>query len=859
MKTSLLLISCLCTMTAWGVESIPNGSFENWDSHTYEFPAYYPYNSNADRIYDETATSNVFKTLDAQNGTYAVRLVTTEASESTNFGYFLNAPTNGEPSTWKGGIPISEKPTGIHGYYKYNVALGDTALIIVKFSKNGNEVGTYFFPLTGIHTTYTEFNFDFNPVLTETPDSIILGFTSSMAINEISLPGSELFIDNVTLNGVTSQPAQLNGNFEDWTSRNILTPHDWISQSNNPEACKRSTDAYAGSYAIELNSYMGESDGQPQARPGEVANGSWNNNTNQWEGGISYINTNNLLTFNYKYSTVQPGEAGELWVQFMKNGQQMGGNNIPLPATDVYKTIQVPFNWEYFLSPPDKIIIGFKSNMESDTRNASLGSRLIIDALELKEGGSGPTTPVTPANVENGNFELWDTFSFDYPEFYPFNSVMQSNKDQNQTPTVNVFKTNDAYHGNSALRLVTNLTIERNNFGFALNAMPNNDDPSLWTGGIPINEKPTGIKGYFKYNVASGDTAIIIASFSKAGRNIGSYFLPLSGLHTSYTPFDLTFEPAMTEVPDSMILGYASSWSQTQIGINGSELYIDNVSLNGITTQPSKMNGDFESWITNSTETPQSWFSQNDNSESCIKTSDAFLGEFAVELHSYLGENNGHPVARPGSISNATWVNSDNGNGKWIGGTPFTNAIDTLAFYYKYTPAQPMDSAQVYIQFMMGNENFWGSGLQLPASSVYKYIEIPIMIQHPFMRADTAVINLQTGLWSDSLTTHVGSILIVDAIHFKSNGDPVSIVPVKKEVQAKVFPNPSNGLFRVNLTDNVAEGLDIYNLSGQKVISLGKGQIQTDKEIDMTLYPRGIYLIKINDGKKTYMEKLILK
>jgi len=857
MKTSLLLISCLCTLTAWGIESIPNGSFENWDSHTYEFPSYYPYNSNADRIYEKTATSNVFKTQDAQNGTYAVKLVTTEANESSSFGYFLNAPTNGDPTTWKGGIPISEKPTGIHGYYKYNVALGDTALVIVKFSKNGNEVGTYFFPLIGIHTTYTEFNFDFDPALTVTPDSIILGFTSSMALNEISLPGSELFIDNVTLNGVTSQPAQLNGNFEDWTIRNILTPQDWISENNHSEACKRSTDAFEGSYAVELNSYPGESDGKPQARPGEVANGNWNDKTQKWEGGVPYSSTNNLLTFNYKYSTVQPGEFGELWVLFMKNGQQMGENNVPLPATDVYKTIQIPLNWEYFQSTPDQIIIGFKSSIESENHTVSLGSRLLIDAVELKEGGSNPTTPVTPANVANGSFELWNMFSYDYPEFYQFNSVKQNNK--RLVPTVNVFKTNDAFHGNSALKLVTNQSIEKNNFGFALNGIPNNEDPSKWTGGIPINEKPTGIKGNFKYNVASGDTAIIIASFSKAGRNIGSYFLPLFGLHTSYSPFDLTFEPAMTEVPDSMILGYASSWSRSQIGIPGSELCIDNVSLNGVASQPTKMNGDFESWIATANETPQSWFSQNDKPESCIKTSDAFLGEFAIELHSYQGENYGHQVAKPGSISTATWVNNNNENGNWIGGTPFTNATDTLAFYYKYAPAQPLDSAQVNIQFMMGGENFWGSGLQLPASSEYKYMEIPIRIMHPFMRADTAVITLQTGQWSDSLIAHVGSILKVDALHFKSNGNPVSIAPVKKEVRAKVFPNPSNGLFRVNLTDKVAEGLDIFNLSGQKVISLGKGQIQNDKDIDMTIYPRGIYLIKINDGKKSYMEKLILK
>jgi len=833
---------------------IPNGGFENWDLNSYDYPLNYPYGSNADRLYDKTAGANVFKTTDAQSGSYAIRLKTDQATERENFGYILNSRADGDPDSWKGGIPINERPTGIKGFFKYNVAAGDTGLIIVTFRKSGNNIGSYFLPLSGVHTSYTEFNYPFSPALTETPDSMILGFASSWAINEIQLPGSELFIDNISLTGVSAQPEKLNGDFEFWGSKTVETPQNWNSQTNDPDACIKTQDASEGNFALELHTIPGENDGTPKAEAAHVTNGYWNDNTGKWSGGIPYNSAKNLLSFYYKYSPAQSSDNAEVWLMFKKNGNDYGYRNINLNATDTYKQIILPLFPYNFFDSPDTVIIGIRSNLWSDTLTTHIGSILKIDDIKFIEGGSDPTTPVVPAIIPNADFESWNSFTYEYPEFYSYNSNSRiSSKD---AATINLFKTNDAEHGGFAARLITNDSNDENNFGYFLNGSPNDGSPEAWTGGIPISEKPTGIKGYFKYNRANGDTALIIATFSKAGKNVGSYFLPLSGLHTTYTAFDLTFNPALTETPDSMILGFASSMAISKGGLPGSELYIDNISLNGITTQPSMLNGDFETWNSNTIESPQSWYNSNeDNENACKKTTDAASGNFAVELKTYLGDNDGNPQARPGEVSTGYW--NDNKR-DWVGGSPFTNSIDTLSFYYKYAPAQPNDSAQVSVQFKMNGETFWYNNVYLTASTDYKYAEIPIMIMNPFYRADSVIIFAQSNLWSDSLTTHVGSVLKIDNFHFKSEF-ATSIDVAKEEPEIILYPNPTSGRFSIHVSDNVIERIDIYNLSGQKVMTLGKDQIQNETEIDLTLYPRGLYLIKINDGSKTYVEKLILR
>src|SRR5438876_454152 len=95
--TLLFTIALMLNFAVKPQNSIPNGSFENWNSSTYENPQHY-FSSNAE-AYSKIAAFNCVKTTDAQHGSYAVRITTEAAGGDTASGYFINAdPNNNFPN-----------------------------------------------------------------------------------------------------------------------------------------------------------------------------------------------------------------------------------------------------------------------------------------------------------------------------------------------------------------------------------------------------------------------------------------------------------------------------------------------------------------------------------------------------------------------------------------------------------------------------------------------------------------------------------------------------------------------------------------------------------------------------------------
>ena len=74
-------------------------------------------------------------------------------------------------SSVHGGIPYDQQPTGIKGYYKWQASGEAMGTMIVIFSKDGANIGTYMHMFSDAADEYTafEFNFDTPAELTETP------------------------------------------------------------------------------------------------------------------------------------------------------------------------------------------------------------------------------------------------------------------------------------------------------------------------------------------------------------------------------------------------------------------------------------------------------------------------------------------------------------------------------------------------------------------------------------------------------------------------------------------------------------------------------------------------------------------
>jgi hypothetical protein len=457
-------------------------------------------------------------------------------------------------------------------------------------------------------------------------------------------------------------------------------------------------------------------------------------------------------------------------------------------------------------------------------------------------------------SIPNGSFETWDTGTYDYPQNYPYTSNTEAFF-KYQIP-FNVNKTTDAYHGTYAIELASISSATDTPFAYIVNSNPNNGDPSTWTGGIPYSQMPAGLRGYYKYNVASADSGTIIVAFSKDGSNIGTYVHKIGGIHDTYTLFEFTFNPALALSPDSISFAAASSdVIASNTGVPGSTLVLDSISFTGVTSQPALLNGDFELWQNKTLYSPAHWFNSNgDNQGGGVNmTDDAVEGNYALELVTFLGDNNGNPEARSGQVSTGYWENSCN---CMKGGTPFSNQVDTLTFYYKYAPVGD-DSANINLNFKNSGADIHWDGMSLHATDTYQYMEIPFnTLQAP----DTVILYIQSSAYLNTALSFVGSALRIDNMRFKSQIPLVSgIKNYENDNSIIIFPNPSNGKFVIQGLKSGVQRLEVYSVTGEKIYTKSNFKQQGSNEIDLSNFHKGIYFVKVYDGIQNHTKQIVIQ
>ncbi len=79
----------------------------------------------------------------------------------------------------------------------------------------------------------------------------------------------------------------------------------------------------------------------------------------------------------------------------------------------------------------------------------------------------------------------------------------------------------------------------------------------------------------------------------------------------------------------------------------------------------------------------------------------------------------------------------------------------------------------------------------------------------------------------------------------------------EKKLQSSitVYPNPTTGKFIVT-SSNKINSIEIYNILGVQIYPLQSIKKQMSNEIDLSGFPKGMYFVKINDGKKVYISKI---
>ncbi|MGZ5220433.1 MAG: PKD domain-containing protein, partial [Chitinophagaceae bacterium] len=382
MKKHLFIIfTTLCSTFIFG-QSVPNGGFESWNTVTYENPTSYQ-TSNLQENNGNIGPVNALKTTDAYHGNYAIRLTTSLSGLDTTFAYLANGDPGKNPPL--GGMPYNQTPTGIRLHYKSNIMAGDSALILVMFKKNGALLNQYAFTIKTTQSSYTLYQRNLVPALSMTPDTVIFAAASSFPFGgNRGTPGNMIQLDSVLFTGVSSQPAGFNGDLESWQTISNSQIIGWNINGNNDGNIYRTTDAYSGAYALELQTQAPSFGGGGGLQASQAITGRWTHNGPP-KGGLPFANMIDTLVLYYKYLPADPTDSAAVSMTFSKNGSFIFGVQKRLKVAGGYTIFQYPISIPGVITPDTVMISLASSSYTSYPIPASfIGSDLKVDNMYLK-------------------------------------------------------------------------------------------------------------------------------------------------------------------------------------------------------------------------------------------------------------------------------------------------------------------------------------------------------------------------------------------------------------------------------------------------------------------------------------------
>jgi len=357
-------------------QQVPNGDFETWNTVSCDnLNGWFSSNNNA---LDDGLPANVTKYTPAHTGSYSMKLETEITTKDTVFGYIANSQN---PFSGQGGVPYTQKPDSFYCYAKVNVLPGDTGLLIIVFKKSGSPIGQNVFKIAGNSNPNTWQKLGFKlATMSTTPDSVILGATSSNAMTNHGLQnGSSITYDDFSFNTSQSVP---NGGFENWTGLNIEYPATFIDPNidfvfNGMSApVTKTTDAYKGNYAVKLKTQAGG----PNWIFCGFNDGNWDNVNFHYTGGFPYTHQKDTLIGWYKFSPKNPGGMCGISIDLLKADATISEISTQLSTHSTYTEFQIPFDVGVV---PDSAVITINSS-QTPVNLADTGSVLIVDEIQFK-------------------------------------------------------------------------------------------------------------------------------------------------------------------------------------------------------------------------------------------------------------------------------------------------------------------------------------------------------------------------------------------------------------------------------------------------------------------------------------------
>lgn len=381
------------------------------------------------------------------------------------------------------------------------------------------------------------------------------------------------------------------------------------------------------------------------------------------------------------------------------------------------------------------------------------------------------------------------------------------------------------------------------------------------SGGFPFNALPDSLVFHASYNITPGDTAFVMAIFKVNGTMFHLIKIPITG--NSGGNFKRLSYPSLYSgslMPDSMIIGVMSSNVFSNTMSASSQLIIDDISFTGQLQGNRIPNSDFENWESVSFDIPVAWCTSkddlivSDSSKLVRKSNEHVSGGYSVLL-----------MNRPSVSTKTTSVMSGSthaNNNRPV--FPVSARHETMNFYFKFIP-ENNDSLYCSVT-MFSHGNFIGNGFLNTGTPVMTFIPAVINIHYmdTLTIPDSAYISFSLG----SNFSRGNSQVWIDQMSFDGfrhiDTNYTGIAAFFNNMQLNVYPNPSDGKIFINYynTKPCKPVISIFDIYGKLLYNEteNKDQVGTIlKQIELSGYPSGIYLVRVTSGRSVSTRKLIIQ
>jgi hypothetical protein len=214
------------------------------------------------------------------------------------------------------------------------------------------------------------------------------------------------------------------------------------------------------------------------------------------------------------------------------------------------------------------------------------------------------------------------------------------------------------------------------------------------------------------------------------------------------------------------------------------------------------------------------------------------------------------PPVGTGTVGIYAAFNAANGNGNTTGDVIFKGYVlanEAIASIASITPDQA-GQGESFTDTIMGLNTQW-SGNPMVSLSLHNNPSEVIsatnvyVINETLLHADFTIPQYASlGNWD----VHVDDIALL-------NGFEVLLQTGLSEnsniSEIKIYPNPTRGIVYLDNTEGFATS--VRNIDGQLLFSKSGEKGLTS--IDLSSFSEGIYFVELNDGKRTWVKKILLK